>query len=161
MPLPSDPLGLSRSGWEAAAEELNLPRYRGRQVFDALHRRGRRAWREVTELPGSLRERFERETPIGLPEIARRQDSADGSRKYGLRLSDGALVEAVFMPVDVSQARVNEFEDARAEAQSRRPEPEIAAVSSKPGAGATKAPSATTPCASLRRRDARSTAPSA
>jgi len=141
MPLPSDPLGLSRSGWEAAAEELNLPRYRGRQVFDALHRRGRRAWREVTELPGSLRERFERETPIGLPEIARRQDSADGSRKYGLRLSDGALVEAVFMPVDVSQARVNEFEDARAEAQSRRPEPEIAAVSSKPGAGATKAPS--------------------
>ena len=33
-----------------------------------------------------------------LPQIADRQISADGARKYVLRLHDGALVEAVGMP---------------------------------------------------------------
>jgi 23S rRNA (adenine2503-C2)-methyltransferase len=114
VPLPADPLGLSRSGWEAAAQELGLPRYRGRQIFDALHRHGRRSWLAMTDLPAALREEMEREAPIRMPSIARREDSSDGSRKYGLRLADGALVEAVFMPGDVSRAEVNEFEDARA-----------------------------------------------
>jgi 23S rRNA (adenine2503-C2)-methyltransferase len=114
MAVPSDPLGVSRAGWEAAVEELALPRYRGRQIFDALHLHGRRSWKAVRELPEGLRERLTRESPLGLPEIARREASSDGSRKYGLRLADGALIEAVFMPGEASQAQVNEFEDARA-----------------------------------------------
>jgi 23S rRNA (adenine2503-C2)-methyltransferase len=54
--------------------------------------------------------------PVRLPEVARREVSADGSTKYGLRLSDGALIEAVLMPGERLQAQVNEFADARAEA---------------------------------------------
>jgi 23S rRNA (adenine2503-C2)-methyltransferase len=115
MSLPSDPLGLSRDGWRAAALALELPRYRGDQIFDALHRQGARAWDAVAVLPKALRERFARGAPIRLPEIARREESADGSRKYGLRLADGALVEAVYMPGDSGHAAVNEFADARAE----------------------------------------------
>jgi 23S rRNA (adenine2503-C2)-methyltransferase len=114
MPLPSDPLGLSRAGWEAAARELELPAFRGRQIFEALHLQGKRSWESVRVLPGSLRERLERDAPLRLPEVARREESSDGSRKYGLRLSDGALVEAVFMPGEAGNAEVNEFEDARA-----------------------------------------------
>jgi len=114
MPLPADPLALSRSAWEAAAAELGLPPYRGRQIFDGLHRLGRRSWRAATDLPAALRERLEHEAPIRLPEIVRREDSSDGSRKYGLKLADGALIEAVYMPGEASEARVNEFEDARA-----------------------------------------------
>ncbi|HEU5248437.1 MAG TPA: 23S rRNA (adenine(2503)-C(2))-methyltransferase RlmN, partial [Thermoanaerobaculia bacterium] len=60
------------------------------------------------------RERLEQEMPIGLPEIVRREASRDGSVKYGLRLEDGSLIEAVFMPGDAGAAAVNEFEDARA-----------------------------------------------
>jgi 23S rRNA (adenine2503-C2)-methyltransferase len=52
--------------------------------------------------------------PIGLPGIVRREASRDGSVKYGLRLEDGALVEAVYMPGDGGGAEVNEFADARA-----------------------------------------------
>jgi 23S rRNA (adenine2503-C2)-methyltransferase len=52
--------------------------------------------------------------PIRLPEIARSEPSSDGSIKYGLKLSDGALIEAVFMPGEAWRAAVNEFEDARA-----------------------------------------------
>ncbi|MGE5277544.1 MAG: 23S rRNA (adenine(2503)-C(2))-methyltransferase RlmN [Acidobacteriota bacterium] len=114
-----DPLGLSRSGWEAAAEGLGLPRFRGRQIFDALHLGRRRSWEAITVLPASLRERLSGEAPLRLPEIVRREESADGSRKYGLRLSDGALIEAVLMPGEASAAAVNEFEDARAVVSGR------------------------------------------
>src|SRR5258706_2984403 len=65
-------------------------------------------------LPAPLRGRLGRELPVRLPEIARSEPSSDGSIKYGLRLSDGALIEAVFMPGEAWRAAVNEFEDARA-----------------------------------------------
>jgi 23S rRNA (adenine2503-C2)-methyltransferase len=109
-----DPLGLTPAAWEAFAVEAGLPRYRGRQLFDALHRRGARDYATMTELPGPLRERLARELPVRLPEVARREESADGSVKFGLRLSDGALIEAVFMPGGETYAEVNEFTDARA-----------------------------------------------
>lgn len=110
---PTDPLSLTPSGWESLAESWSLPRYRGRQLFDALHRRGVRDYAAMRELPGPIRERLARELPLALPEIARREESSDGSVKYGLRLADGALVEAVFMPGLASLSAANEFEDAR------------------------------------------------
>jgi 23S rRNA (adenine2503-C2)-methyltransferase len=109
-----DPLGLSSAGWEAFAASRALPRYRGRQIFDALQRSGRLDYAALRELPPALRESLASEAPIRLPEIVRRETSVDGSVKYGLRLADGALVETVYMPVDESTARVNEFADARA-----------------------------------------------
>jgi 23S rRNA (adenine2503-C2)-methyltransferase len=110
----ADPLGLSRPGWESLISEWGLPAYRGRQVFDALHRRGLRSYGPMRELPPALRERLAAEVPVRLPEVARREASSDGSVKYGLRLADGALIEAVFMPGEAATAVVNEFEDARA-----------------------------------------------
>jgi 23S rRNA (adenine2503-C2)-methyltransferase len=95
-----------------------LPRYRGRQIFDALHRRGIHDYAAMRELPGPLRERLARELPLALPAIARREESSDGSVKYGLRLADGALIEAVFMPGLAALSAANEFEDARAVAES-------------------------------------------
>jgi 23S rRNA (adenine2503-C2)-methyltransferase len=118
-----DPLGLTPSAWEAFAAEAGLPRYRGRQLFDAIHRRAARDYAAMTELPAALRERLARELPLRLPEIARREESADGSVKVGLRLSDGALIEAVYMPGSEAFAQVNEFTDARAIPPSQRPAP--------------------------------------
>ena len=109
-----DPLGLSSVGWEEFAESRGLPRYRGRQIFDALQRSGRLDYAALRELPAALRESLASDAPISLPEIVRREVSVDGSVKYGLRLADGALIEAVYMPVDETSARVNEFTDARA-----------------------------------------------
>jgi 23S rRNA (adenine2503-C2)-methyltransferase len=109
-----DPLGSSRAEWEAFAESLALPGYRGRQVFDEIHRRRTLDYARMTALPRNLRERLAREAPLALPEIARRSPAADGSVKYGLKLADGSLIEAVFMPTqDPARAEVNAFEDAR------------------------------------------------
>ena len=113
-----DPLGTTTAAWEAFAESRGLPRYRGRQIFDALHRRGRLDYAAMRELPGTLRETLAEQVPIRLPEVARREESVDGSVKFGLRLADGALIEAVYMPVDEAIARVNEFADARASSGS-------------------------------------------
>jgi 23S rRNA (adenine2503-C2)-methyltransferase len=109
----AEALGLSLPAWETLAANWKLPRYRGRQIFDALHRRGARDYGAMLELPGDLRERLARELPIRLPEVARREESLDGSIKYALRLADGALIEAVFMPGDSSRSAANEFTDAR------------------------------------------------
>jgi 23S rRNA (adenine2503-C2)-methyltransferase len=115
-PKPSpEPLGFSRLRWESLAHNWSLPAFRGRQIFDAIHRRGARSASEIHEIPRDLRDRLDREMPIGLlPGIVRREASRDGSVKYGLRLEDGALVEAVYMPGDGGGAEVNEFADARA-----------------------------------------------
>jgi len=113
MPSPADPLGLTPAGWETVADSWKEPRYRGRQIFDALQRRGVTEYASMRELPGALRERLEAEMPLLLPQVVRRDVAADGSAKYGLRLSDGALIEAVLMPGESRTAAVNEFEDAR------------------------------------------------
>ena len=109
-----DPLGMSPTAWETLAAEWELPRYRGRQIFDAIHRGGRRDYAGITELPGELRERLAREAPIRLPEVVRRDTASDGSVKLGLRLDDGALIEAVYMPGEAAVSLANEFTDARA-----------------------------------------------
>jgi 23S rRNA (adenine2503-C2)-methyltransferase len=111
---------LTATTWENVVEGWGLPRYRGRQIFEALHRQGVRDYASIGVLPRDLRARLAAEMPIRLPEIARREASADGSVKYVLKLCDGALIESVFMPGEASQAAVNEFEDARASGADSR-----------------------------------------
>lgn len=118
MEAPSDPLGLSRDDWQSTMARWDLPPYRGRQAFDALHLRGARDWAAVRDLPADMRRRLAEGMPVLLPSVARREAARDGSVKYGLRLGDGALIEAVLMPGEASLAAVNEFEDARAAADA-------------------------------------------
>jgi 23S rRNA (adenine2503-C2)-methyltransferase len=143
----SNPLGLSRSGWEQLAENWSLPPYRGRQIFDAIHRRGARSAEAIHEVPGHVRERLEREMPIRLPEILRREESRDGSVKYGLRLGDGALIEAVYMPGEQVDAQVNEFEDARATSVTRGPRSPVPGPRSRKAGRYTVCLSSQTGCA--------------
>jgi len=111
------PWSWPRSEWERKAVELGRPAYRGRQIFDALHRRLAGSYAEMTELSQADRLAWGNAVPLPLPEIARRDVSSDGSVKYGLRFSDGSLVEAVFMPRGEEQAAADsEFADARREA---------------------------------------------
>ena len=109
------PWAWPRAAWERQAAALSQPAYRGRQIFDALHRRLAGSYEEMTELSRADRGLWSEAAPLALPEIARRDVSDDGSVKYGLRFADGALVEAVFMPRGEDQASAeSEFADARA-----------------------------------------------
>lgn len=84
-------LGLDSS--EIAAT-LDIPPFRARQVYDAVYRQHVTDAARITSLPKSLRESIE----IGMPGVAQRFQSADGTVRYLLTLGDGKTVEAVMMP---------------------------------------------------------------
>ena len=98
-------------GWMA---ELGEPAYRGTQLYHALYAERRSDFSSMTNVPAALRARLENESPIGLPQIVRRYESADGSVRYLLSLAESAgatagrslsnaRVEAVFMPSEGRQ----------------------------------------------------------
>lgn len=74
------------------------PGFRARQIYEAVYRRRVTHVKEISNLPKPLRARLEVELPLGLPEIERRYDSTDGTRRYLLKLADGKTVETVWMP---------------------------------------------------------------
>jgi 23S rRNA (adenine2503-C2)-methyltransferase len=74
------------------------PGFRARQIYEAVYRHRVTDVGAISNLPKSLRARLRSDLPLGLPEIERRYDSTDGTRRYLLRLDDGKTVETVWMP---------------------------------------------------------------
>src|SRR5579859_3412187 len=74
------------------------PEFRARQVYEAVYRSQVPDLVQITTLPGKLRERLASGHTVGLPELDRRFESSDGTRRYLLRLEDGRTVETVWMP---------------------------------------------------------------
>jgi len=74
------------------------PRYRARQLYQALYRQRAATLNEITTLPATLREKLATETTLGRLELEQRYDSGDGTRRYLLRLADAVTVECVLMP---------------------------------------------------------------
>ncbi|HLW76781.1 MAG TPA: 23S rRNA (adenine(2503)-C(2))-methyltransferase RlmN [Bryobacteraceae bacterium] len=74
------------------------PTFRARQIYDAVYRRRVTDLGAISTISKSLKEFLAQQLPLGLPEIERRYDSVDGTRRYLLRLDDGKTVEAVWMP---------------------------------------------------------------
>ncbi|HEY2291606.1 MAG TPA: 23S rRNA (adenine(2503)-C(2))-methyltransferase RlmN [Thermoanaerobaculia bacterium] len=93
-----DLLGLSREELaETLAPVIDRP-FRAKQIYQALHERAARDFSAITELPRELRERLDERFRVGLPDVASRHLSADGTCKYLFRLRDGATIEAVDIP---------------------------------------------------------------
>jgi len=78
----------------------NLPGFRARQIYDALYRLRVSNIDGFTSLPQPLRRQIASQYHPGLPAVASRWASTDGTRRYLLTLDDGRSVETVFMPED-------------------------------------------------------------
>src|SRR5579871_480501 len=74
------------------------PAYRARQLYEALYRGQAADLVNISTLPARTRHELAGRHAVGLPEVARIYDSADGTRRYLLRLDDGRTVETVWMP---------------------------------------------------------------
>ncbi len=75
------------------------PAYRGQQLFDAIYRQKIERLDQVSTLPLEYRARLVEEGwGMGLPAIARRFVSSDGTVRYLVELADGETVETVWMP---------------------------------------------------------------
>ncbi len=89
---------LERSALEDALAERGHQRFRARQIFQWLYRRGIGTPDAMTDLSRELRETLSREFSVATPAIVARERSADGTEKFLLRLADGRQLESVFIP---------------------------------------------------------------
>jgi 23S rRNA (adenine2503-C2)-methyltransferase len=74
------------------------PGYRARQIYHAIYQEQAADLVQISTLPARMREDLAGRHPVGLPEVARRYQSSDGTIRYLLRLDDGRTVETVLMP---------------------------------------------------------------
>ncbi len=72
--------------------------FRAKQVFQWIHQRGIDNFSEMTDLSKSLREHLSAACELSAPEIVKEQCSADGTRKWLMRLDSGNNIETVFIP---------------------------------------------------------------
>lgn len=91
-------LGLSPSKLEAFFESLGEKRFRATQVLKWLHQRGASSFDEMTDISKALRQRLAEVADIREPEIVLEKFSADGTRKWVIRMDGGSSIEAVLIP---------------------------------------------------------------
>jgi len=90
-------LGKSLPELTAWVQAQGQPAYRGQQLHQWLYQRGARSLAEISVLPKAWRE-ANAGVDLGRSELHRRSVAPDRTRKYLLRLADGALVETVGIP---------------------------------------------------------------
>ena len=83
---------------DTLVESLGAPRFHARQIYRWIHKKGVIEVDRMTNLPRPLRTVLSERTHIGVPSVVRKDVSSDGTTKYLLALSDGARIEAVYIP---------------------------------------------------------------
>jgi 23S rRNA (adenine2503-C2)-methyltransferase len=83
---------------ESALVEGGHERFRARQLFSWIYRKGVTDINAMTDLPRTLRASLADGFVLLTPAVARRETSVDGTEKFLLRLEDGRQIEAVFIP---------------------------------------------------------------
>jgi 23S rRNA (adenine2503-C2)-methyltransferase len=89
---------LERPALEAVLESLGHARFRARQLFQWVYRRGIVLPGQMTDLPRNLRIALNNDFSITTPSLVHREKSIDGTEKFLLRLRDGKDIESVFIP---------------------------------------------------------------
>ncbi|MFZ1866839.1 MAG: 23S rRNA (adenine(2503)-C(2))-methyltransferase RlmN [Polyangiales bacterium] len=98
MIAPSHPVARLPEEWEEQVAVWGEPSYRGRQIFDWIHRQGVLDASQMTNLPKPLRQRLEDEG-LGWPiEVVSKHESADQTKKLLVGMRDGEKVETVLIP---------------------------------------------------------------
>ena len=91
-------LGMTRAQLESFFIDIGEKKFRAQQVMKWIHHQGVRDFQEMTNLGKALRDRLSQTAEITPPIIDSQQDSADGTRKWAIKVAGGALVEAVLIP---------------------------------------------------------------
>lgn len=91
-------LDFDRDGLEAFFTEQGEKGFRAHQVMKWIYHLGVADFDSMTNLSKTLRARLAASSAIRVPEVVADQVSADGTRKWLLRLGDGNCIETVFIP---------------------------------------------------------------
>jgi 23S rRNA (adenine2503-C2)-methyltransferase len=96
---PRNLVGASRAELTAVLAELNAPAYRISQVHHWLNRRLADSLEVMTDLPKGLRGALAERCIVADPDILEVRRSPDGTTKFAFACHDGAVIEAVSMPM--------------------------------------------------------------
>jgi 23S rRNA (adenine2503-C2)-methyltransferase len=91
-------LGMPMPKLRAFFQELGEKPFRAQQVMKWMHHAGVSNFEEMSNISLGLRTRLAEVAEIRPPEVVSQQDSADGTRKWAIRIEGGSLVETVFIP---------------------------------------------------------------
>lgn len=89
---------LSLEGIGEILKEWGEAKFRAKQIYEWLWKKGAGSFEEMSNLSKALREKLNAEFTIDKIEIENRQVSNDGTIKYAFRLSNGNQVEGVLIP---------------------------------------------------------------
>ncbi|MDA8111677.1 MAG: 23S rRNA (adenine(2503)-C(2))-methyltransferase RlmN [Nitrospiraceae bacterium] len=84
--------------WAETFQKKGEAAYRGRQVAHWLFKRQVTDPAAMTNIPPSTRGLLENDLSLAIPALESVHQSADGTRKIALRLSDGPVIESVLIP---------------------------------------------------------------
>jgi 23S rRNA (adenine2503-C2)-methyltransferase len=97
-------VGLTRDGLRAALAGVGVPeaqlKMRVGQLWQWIYHWGVRDFAAMTNLSKDFRARMADSFVVELPQVVDRQISADGTRKYLVRIAGGHEVETVYIPED-------------------------------------------------------------
>ena len=100
--VPVNLIGLTRDGMRAALIAAGTPekqaKMRVTQIWQWIYIWGARDFDVMTNLAKGYRAELAQHFVIELPEVVRRDISADGTRKYLVRIAGGHEVEVVYIP---------------------------------------------------------------
>jgi 23S rRNA (adenine2503-C2)-methyltransferase len=95
---PIDLAELSLAELETLLAERGLPRFRARQIFQWIWKRGVTDFAAMSNLSRELRASLAADFRIATPVVTRHDRSEDGTQKLVLRLHDGRQIECVYIP---------------------------------------------------------------
>ncbi len=92
-------LGMDRDELAALVSEAGEPRYRAKQIMDAVYRQRVETLEEISTLPQEFREKLSASgVMVGAARIENKFISVDGTVRYLIGFGDGQSVETVWMP---------------------------------------------------------------
>lgn len=90
--------GASFAELQELTQELGLPRFAAKQIADWLYRRFVVSIDQMTNLSKVARERLKERCDLGLSAPLKVSVSADGTKKYLFRTSEGEFIESALIP---------------------------------------------------------------
>ena len=95
-------VGMTRSALKAALADIGVPekqlKMRVNQIWQWVYFWGVRDFAAMTNLSKDFRAMLSDHFEIRLPEVVHRQLSADGTRKYLVKIAGGHEIETVYIP---------------------------------------------------------------